>query len=80
MMFQKRIERAYNKSREDREERDKLSQDAIYMEMMADVNEDRDLLEKGDFLALTLAAFRTIFLPALLVLVLIVGIGILLFG
>lgn len=73
MMFQKRIDRAFKKQKEDREERDAAL-------MAPPVNPNQELyLEKGDFFAMVLAGFLTLLLPALLILAAICGIGLLLF-
>lgn len=68
MLFQKRIERAYKDMHEKNAERHKFQPDQeIY-------------LEKHDGLAMFLAAMKVLFLPSLGALLLMCGLGYLLFG
>ncbi len=67
MLLQNRIDRIYKQQAEDTQSRPRVSdQDEIY-------------LEKGDFGAMWLAGIQMILLPALLVLLAMVGIGLLIF-
>lgn len=62
MMFQKRIDRAFQKLRDDRKDK----------QIIAD--KDEIVVEKGDFGAMLIAGFQMLVLPALGVLLLIAGI------
>ena len=63
MMFSKRIQRAMDLLHERREER------------AAQQGEDSMPLEKGDFAAMTLSAYVTLLVPALIVLLVITGVA-----